>query len=503
MKGRVLLVGAGPGDPGLLTLRGAEALASADLVLYDALANPKLLELAPADAERRLVGKRQGKVSVAQSETERALVDAALAGKTVVRLKGGDPFIFGRGGEEAEACARAGVPFEVVPGVTSAIAGPAYAGIPLTHRDHASSVTFVTARAGEEDEDFEPGWAALAAGGGTLVFLMGMLRAAEISRGLVGAGMSADTPAAVVQWATLPQQRTARTSLALLAKTIESEGLRPPGLIVVGSVAGIGEQIAWFEALPLFGRRIAVTRARHQAAALARLLERAGAEVVEYPTIEIQAAPDKAEVARAYNEVGTYDWLVLTSPNGAQRFLDGFLSAGHDIRELAGVSIAAIGPATAAVVEARGIHVAATPTEYRAEALVEALGDPSDQRFLRARAAVAREVLPDTLRDRGAHVDVVPIYETTLPDPPPDAKLLATVDAVTFTSSSTVTNFLSLGGDAALQCLKHAVVAAIGPITAGTLRDAGCEPQIVASEYTTAQLARELINYFAKGQGLP
>jgi uroporphyrinogen III methyltransferase/synthase len=499
----VLLVGAGPGDPKLLTLGGADALAQADLVLYDALANPKLLDLAPAEAERRLVGKRHGKTSVAQSDIERVMVDAALAGKTVVRLKGGDPFIFGRGGEEAEACARAGVSFEVVSGVTSAVAAPAYAGIPLTHRDHASSVTFVTARAGEEDQTFEPNWAALTAGGGTLVFLMGILQADDIRGGLLAAGMRADTPVAAIQWGTLPQQRTVRTTLDALATSIEAQGLRPPGVIVIGGVAGIGEQIAWYESLALFGRRIVVTRARHQAASLGARLEHAGAEVVEYPTIEIRPSPDMASVARAYQQAGSYDWLVLTSPNGARRFFDGFLAAGFDIRDLAGVSIAAIGPATAAVVEDRGVRVAVQPDEYRAEALVDAIGDAGGKRVLLARAAVARETLPDTLREKGAQVDVVSLYETVLPDPRPNAALLEGVDAVTFTSSSTVRNFVSLGAEEALRCLEQSVVAAIGPITADTLREYGCEPDIIAGEYTTRHLADDIIDYFANRQRLP
>lgn len=503
MSGRVFLVGAGPGDPGLLTLRAAEVLAEADLVLYDALANRKLLELAPAGAELCLVGKRQGLTSVAQSDIEAAIVDAASAGKTVVRLKGGDPFIFGRGGEEAEACARAGIAFEVVPGVTSAVAVPAYAGIPLTHREHASSVTFVTARAGEEHAEFEPRWDSLARSGGTLVFLMGMLRAAEISRGLTAAGMAADTPAAAVQWGTLPQQRIVRTTVGALSEAIDAERLRPPGVIVVGGVAGIGEQIAWYQALPLFGRRIVVTRARHQAGALASILERAGADVVEYPTIEICDPPDLQRLERAYREVGDYDWLVLTSPNGAERFFKGYLDAGHDIRDLAGVAVAAIGPATARIVEQRGIHVAARPDEYRAEALVDTLGDPRGKRFLLARAAVARELLPDALRAKGADVDVAALYETRRPQPPPDAALLTDIDAVTFTSSSTVTNFLALTGDAAEAILRHAVVAAIGPITADTLRDAGIEPDIVAAEYTTARLGEDLIDFFANRPELP
>ncbi len=503
MSGRVYLVGAGPGDPGLITLRGADALSRADVVLYDALANPKLLELAPGHADLRLVGKRQGRTSVSQADIETALVQAAGEGKVVVRLKGGDPFIFGRGGEEAEACARAGVPFEVVPGVTSAVAVPAYAGIPLTHREHTSSVTFVTARAGEESVDLAPRWKPLAATGGTLVFLMGMLRAEEISSGLAQAGMLPDTPAAAVQWGTLPQQRTVRTTLGHLAEAIEARGLRPPGVIVVGGVAGIGEHIAWYESLPLFGRRIVVTRARHQAASLATLLERAGAQVIEFPTIEICPAPDRARVERAYVEAGSYDWLVLTSPNGAELFFKGYLKAGHDIRDLAGVSIAAIGPATAAAIERRGVRVAAQPSEFRAEALVDALGDPAGKRFLVARAAVARDVLPDALRAKGADVDVVAIYETRLPQPSADPALLDDVDAVTFTSSSTVTNFMTIMGDGGEPLLRDVVVAAIGPITAETLSDTGITPKIVASQYTTACLADEIIDYFANRQGLP
>jgi uroporphyrinogen III methyltransferase/synthase len=499
---KVYLVGGGPGDPRLLTLRGAECLRRADVVLYDALVNERLLDLAPAAAERRLVGKRHGRVTVEQAEIERLLVEHARAGRTVVRLKGGDPFIFGRGGEEAEACRRAGVDFEVVPGVTAAIAVPAYAGIPLTHREHASSVTFVTGRPGELREGAEQDWEVLVRGGGTLVFLMAMLRVAEIADRLRAAGMDPTTPVAAIRWGTTPRQRTVVGSLADIAERSETAGLRPPAVVVVGPVVSLAAEIAWYESLPLFGRRIVVTRARRQAGGLVDRIEEAGGEAIECAVIEIAPPEDPSAVEAAYDRVGTYDWLVLTSVNGAERFLDGFIAAGHDVRDLAGVRIAAIGPATAAAVERRGMRVAARPQEYRAEALLEALGDVDGTRVLLARAARAREVLPEELRARGATVDVVAVYRTLAPAQVPSAADLGDCDMVTFTSSSTVTNFVSLLGDGAREVLSRSHIAAIGPVTADTLRKMGFEPEVVPAEYTIDALAAAICRFFANREAV-
>jgi uroporphyrinogen III methyltransferase/synthase len=474
-------------------------MAEADLVLYDSLANPRLLDLARSEVPKRLVGKRHGKTSVAQADIEREMIAAARRGMTVVRLKGGDPFIFGRGGEEAQACRAAGIEYEVVPGITSAIAAPAYCGIPLTHRDHASAVAFVTVRAGDDQHAPEPAWDALAHLDATLVFLMGMLEVERIARELCRAGMDPATPAAAVRWGTLAQQRSVVAPLGELAQRVRALDLRPPGVVVVGAVAALADELAWYERKPLFGRRIVVTRARSQAHELADLLERHGAGVIECPVIEI-APPDQPElVAGVQSRIGSYDWLVLTSTNGVDRFFETLLAGGHDLRELAGVRIAAIGPATAAAVERRGLRVEVVPREYRAEALLESLGEVAGLRVLLARAAVARDVLPDTLRTRGADVEVVAVYKTV--DGPGCAPAtLADADVVTFTSSSTVERFLRLAGEDGRALLARSVIAAIGPVTADTLRKAGFEAGIVPGEYTIAALGAAIVDYFANRQ---
>lgn len=494
--GKLYLVGAGPGDPRLITVRGAECLAQADVVLYDALANPRLLSLAPDHAALHLVGKRHGRVSVSQEEIEATIVAEAKAGRVVVRLKGGDPFVFGRGGEEAEACARAGIPFEVVPGITSAIAVPAYAGIPLTHRDHASSVTFITGRPGE-GRTSAPDFGALAKDGGTLVFLMSVLAIEEIAASLLGAGLAPDTPVAAVRWGTLPAQRTLVSDLEGISAAIEAAGFRPPAVIVVGPVARLASSIGWYESLPLFGRKVVVTRARHQAGALSDRLEALGAEVIEFPTIELVPAAGDQAVAAVFDAVGTYDWLVLTSVNGAERFFEAFLGQGRDIRDLAGVSVAAIGPATRRSIERRGLRVAACPAEYRAEALAEAIGDVQGKRVLLARAEQAREILPETLRAGGAEVEVLPLYRTVTPNPPPDPAILAGADIVTFTSASTASSFLALAGDSGRELLDRATVAAIGPITAARLSESGVAADLVPTEYTIEGLVGEIVRKFA------
>ncbi|MBI5504836.1 MAG: uroporphyrinogen-III C-methyltransferase [Deltaproteobacteria bacterium] len=515
MKGRVYLVGAGPGDPGLLTLRGKEVLGRADVVLYDALANPRILDFAPAGAERVLVGKRQGRESASQDVIETAIVRLAREGKTVVRLKGGDPFIFGRGGEEAEACRRAGIDFEVVPGVTSAVAVPAYAGIPLTHREHSSLVTFVTGQPGAVREGYDLDWEMLARGGGTLVFLMAMTSMGEIADKLIAAGLAPATPAAAVRWGTLPKQQSVVGTLADIAAKAGARLARPPVVLVVGAVAGLSTELSWFERLPLFGRRIVVTRARHQAGVFASVLEESGAWVIEFPTIEIRENEVSREVLQ---RAGSYDWIVFTSTNGVEAFFGQWLRAGRDLRELAGVRLAAIGPATRAAVEARGLLVAAQPAEYRAEALLETFGEVAGRRILLARAEVAREVLPERLRERGASVDVVAFYRTVVPQPVASSApvtldglsgLPATgepsqpvvvpgdFDMITFTSASTVKNFNLLCEGRAREVLRGKAVAAIGPITADALSALGIQTDVMPADYTIPALAEAIQAYFA------
>ncbi|MFQ5477047.1 MAG: uroporphyrinogen-III C-methyltransferase [Candidatus Binatia bacterium] len=503
MTGKVYLVGAGPGDCGLFTLHGVECLGAADVVLYDYLVNPALLALVPEGAEIILVGKRHGREEVSQECINAMLVENAKAGKVVVRLKGGDPFVFGRGGEEIQFCREAGVPLEVVPGVTSAVAVPAYAGIPLTHRDYSSLVTIVTGSPGERREDFHPDWDRLAGLGGTLVFLMAMLHAEQIGRGLVAAGMSSDCPAAVITKGTLPSQRSVVCSLADLAQTIRERRLKPPGVIVIGEVAALGGETGWFEKRPLFGRSIVVTRASHQAGELSRLLESQGAEVLEYPTIEIREPLDPEPIEQALDGLANYDWLVLTSVNGALRFFDALLGSGRDIRDLAGVKVAAIGPATAAAVEERGIRIAVQPTEYRAEALLDVIDDVRGKRILLARAAVARDLLPETLLARGAEVDVVPLYRTVVPDLDRKARErmledLGRADMVTFASSSAARNFDTMNGGKSAALLSGRRVAAIGPVTAATLRELGVEAAVIPKHYTIPELAKAIAEFFAK-----
>ncbi len=470
----VWLVGAGPGDPGLLTLRGAEVLASADVVVHDRLASPALLDLAPAAAERISVGKAPGKVELDQDGINTLLVERGRAGSRVVRLKGGDPFVFGRGGEEAEALAAAGVPFEVVPGITSAIAAPAYAGIPVTHRGLSTHVTIVTghedATKGRTDVD----WDALARVGGTLVILMGAARVGEIAERLVTAGRAPETPVAAVRNGTRPDQDSVRATLG----TIGDAGILAPSAIVVGDVAGL--DFGWFERRPLFGRRIAITRAREQASGLRQQLEALGADVVELPAIRIEPLAFEAPA------LDDHAWLVLTSANGVIALFDSLERAGRDARALAPVRIAAIGPGTADALALFGVRADLVPERFVAESLLEAFPDPAGagERVLLARAEQARDVLPDGLAAKGYTVDVLAVYRTVRADPHPDALeqvRAGAVDAITFTSSSTVTNFCEVVGE--LPDPQPTVVS-IGPITSKTARERGLRVDAEATEHT-------------------
>jgi uroporphyrinogen III methyltransferase/synthase len=511
MTGRVYLVGAGPGDPGLLTRRGARCLAAADVVVHDFLVGPRLLDQVRAEAEVIALGDSHDPPRrLAQPEIEALLIDRARAGKTVVRLKNGDPFLFGRGAEEAEALGRAAIPFEIVPGVSSALAVPAYAGIPLTHRDHASLVTVVTghqARCGAEAGPPALPWEALARQGGTLVFLMGMRQLPAILDALVAHGLPRGTPAAAVRWGTTARQATVVATAATLAGRVGEAGLGPPGVVVVGSVVTARERVRWFETRPLFGRRIVVTRPRAQAAALADLLEDRGAEVITFPTIAIAPPADPAALDRAVGAARGYDWIVFTSANGVQAFFERFAAAERDVRELASVRLAAIGPETAAELGRRLLRPAVVPGDYRAEGLLDALAaeDLRGRRILLPRAAGARAILPDELRRRGAEVDEVLAYRTVLPSGAGVAALVAAleageVDAVTFTSSSTVRNFVAMLGQPALARVGAdggPAVACIGPVTAETARELGLRVDVVPSAYTVPALASALADHFA------
>ena len=485
----VYLVGAGPGDPGLLTVRGAELLARADVVVHDRLAEVSLLELAPASAERIDVGKRPGR-PVAQDYVNELLVEKGRAGLEVVRLKGGDPFVFGRGGEEALALLEAGVAFEVVPGVTSAVAVPAYAGVPLTHRGLSTSFTVVTghgrSREGDLVDDAGPRWEALAAAGGTIVVLMGVSERTEYAARLEAGGLPGATPVVCVHWGTRPQQRTVRTTLAELAGV----DLEPPATIVIGEVAGL--DLRWFENRPLFGRRIVVTRPPSQAPALVRALRARGAEAVEVPVIAIaEPADEGAALHAAVARLATYDWVVFTSVNAVERVMGPL----RDARGFGAARIAAIGTGTAAALAAERLVPDLIPERFVAESLLVAFPPPAGPRcrVLLPCAAGARQVLPDGLAAAGYEVDVVEAYRTE-PRTPSPATLAeaAGADAIAFTSSSTVTEYLAVAGRDAVP----AVVACIGPVTAATASEHGLDVTVVADVHTIEGLVDALERFF-------
>ena len=504
---KVYLIGAGPGDPGLLTLKGRDALAAADVVVYDALANDSLLNHASPHAEKIYVGKVAGNHALPQDEINALLVRKAKEGKIVARLKGGDPYIFGRGGEEAEELVAAGVPFEEVPGISSTIAAPAYAGIPLTHRDFASSVTIIT---GHENPD-KPGsvhnWPALAASASTLVFVMGMKNLPDIARNLLDAGMAPETPAALIYRGTTPRQRSLVSTLAELPAAAIEAKFTNPSVILVGKVASLHKTLNWFEQKPLMGRSVVVTRAREQASGLAASLTELGAEVIQCPTIEISPMADYAELDAALAKLADYHWVIFTSVNGVRHFWLRLAEAGKDSRALGNCKVAAIGPATAEALLQRGITPDFIPERYVAEGVLDGLvsrenGNVNGKRFLLPRAAKAREVLPDELRKAGAVVDVIAAYETVPAahrrDEVLDRIKAGTLDCVTFGSSSTVENFLSLIPADVLKAHPEVQLAAIGPITADTLTANGLPCHIQPAEYTIPALVVALQKHFAK-----
>ncbi len=489
----VYLVGAGPGDPGLLTLRGAEVLGRAEVVVHDRLAEASLLDRAPAEAERIDVGKVPGG-PVDQDGINALLVERGRRGQQVVRLKGGDPFVFGRGGEEAQALAGAGVAFEVIPGVTSAIAVPAYAGVPVTQRGLATSFTVVTGHS-RAAVDRETNWEALAAAGGTIVVLMGVAHRAEIAARLVAGGLDAATPVAAVHWGTRPEQRTTRTTLAALGAT----DLRPPATLVIGPVAAL--DLGWYERLSLFGRRIIVTRARQQASVLSDRLRGLGAAPIEIPAIRLAPPADGgaglAAAASALAE-GRYDWVVFTSANAVERFLAHVADGRAFVAPGGGPArVAAIGAGTAEALARYRLVADLVPDQFVAEALLEKFEQAphGGGRILLPRAAVAREVLPAGLRDRGWDVDVVEAYRSEPVRPQPEAlAAAATADAVCFTASSTVTGFLDVAGPA----LVPPVVVCIGPVTAATAREAGLPVAAVAAEHTIEGVVAALIEVLGR-----
>ena len=509
-SGVVYLVGAGPGDPGLMTARSLELIASVDAIYYDRLIPPGALGGAREDAELVYVGKDPGRPSVPQEEIGERLIEAARSSKSVVRLKGGDPFVFGRGGEEGEALRGAGVEFEVVPGVTAAVAATAYAGIPVTHRDDASAVAFVTGHEDPGKQGSAIDWDALARFPGTLVFYMGVKRLSDNAAALIGAGRDADEPAAAVERGTMDGQRTVVATLGTLAEAVEREGVKAPALIVVGKVVERRGELAWLERRPLNGKRVVVTRARTQASGLAKTLRGLGAEVVELPAIRIEPRIESSEVKRAVRRIGEYALICVTSPNGAHLLFEALDAAGLDARALGrtekqlveergeracvGATVAAIGPATARALREHAITADIVSEHAVAEALVEALAeevDVADKRVLVARAAEARDVLPDHLRDWGAEVDVVTLYETVREQPSAEAiEAAQDADYVTFTSSSTVRNLTEALGD---RFPSGARIVSIGPVTSEAARTAGLEVHAEATRHDIDGLVAALL----------
>ncbi len=505
-RGKVYLVGAGPGDPGLLTLRAKELLQQAEVVIYDYLANAEFLQYAPVEAEKIYVGKQGGDHTLSQEEINALLIEKGRH-RQVVRLKGGDPFVFGRGGEEAEVLIAANVAFEVVPGVTAAVAVPAYAGIALSHRDYTASMAFITGHERDDNDESKINWEKLSTAVGTLVFFMGVKNLPEICRQLIAHGRSEETPVAVIRWGTTPEQETLVGTLKTIAAEVRRTGMKPPAIIVVGEVVRLREKLNWYESKPLFGRRIVVTRARQQASEFKSQLAALGAQCIEFPTIEIQPPPTWELLDRAITNLTTYHWLIFTSVNGVQFFMQRLSAAGKDARELKGIRLAAIGPKTAEMLGKFGLRADFVPAEYRAESILLGLqGEKvAGRKFLMPRAMVARDVLPETLREKGALVDVVPAYQTVLPakrsSPVLDLLRRGAIHCVTFTSSSTVSNFFSLlDREEMLPLLAGVTIASIGPITTETAERFGLKVDIMPSNFTIPALVEAICAYFESGR---
>ncbi|MGH2912851.1 MAG: uroporphyrinogen-III C-methyltransferase, partial [Solirubrobacteraceae bacterium] len=488
--GCVHLVGAGPGAPGLLTARAIELIARADTILYDRLIPASALDGARVDAELLFVGKEGGGEAVPQERTTALLIERAREGREVVRLKGGDPFVFGRGGEEALALRKEGIDFHVVPGVTAGVAAAAYAGIPVTHRGLSTAVALVTGHEDPDKLESELDWEALGGFPGTLVFYMGVGALEGIARSLIDAGRPESQPVAVVERGTMPTQRTVTGTLGTIAEVARREQVKAPAVTIVGAVAKLSEDLRWLPALPLSGLRVAVTRARTQASELARRLEDLGAEVVQAPTIRMQPISEHTPL-----DPSSYDLVCVTSPNGVRFLFERLEQGGRDARSLTGACVAAIGPGTARALRERGILADVVPERFVAESLVEALADVDASRALVARASEARDVLPDALRARGIDVDVVALYETLAEPLSPRAREQArSADYITFTSSSTVRFFLeatSEDGDAALSPSTRIV--SIGPVTSATLKEHGLEPHVEAIRHDIDGLVEALL----------
>jgi len=497
MSGKVFLVGAGPGDPGLLTVKAARVLASAEVVVLDALVSAEITRHIPADCRIVDAGKRAGNHTLSQDEINQLLIDEARAGHRVIRLKGGDPFVFGRGGEEAEALQRADIAFEIVPGISSAIAGPAYAGIPVTHRTLASSVTLVTGH--ESDESSGINWEALARLDGTIVFLMGLSRLGSIVSKLIEHGRRPDTPIAVISQATTPSQKTVSGTLSSIVREVEKAAIPAPALVVVGEAVRMRQNVDWFESRPLFGKRIVVTRAREQSSELTAALEEAGANVIQFPTIEIAPPSSFGPLDRTIEAVGSYQWLMFTSQNGVRSFFDRLHHHRKDVRVLGNAKIAAVGESTADELRKHGIVADLVPEKFQSDALLPLL--PRDMQGIRValvRAESGRNDLIDGIQSRGGKVDLAVAYRS-VPRYDFVEKLRELIrerliDVVTFTSSSTVENFFTaLTAEERSSLLSRAVVASIGPVTSRTLHERGVDVQIEAATASVTALTQAIL----------
>jgi len=499
-KGKVFLIGAGPGDPDLITVKGLKCIQTADVIVYDRLADPGLLKKCRQDAEMIYVGKGPHRHTLKQEEINQLLVEKAREGKTIARLKGGDPFVFGRGGEEAEVLAENDIAFEIVPGITSAIAVPAYAGIPVTHRDYTSSVSFITGNEDPTKENSGINWGHIAQGTGTLVFLMGMGNLDKIARKLRESGRPSSEPVALIRWGTRPEQKTITGTLENIAQKAGEAHFKNPAIIIVGDVVNLRDKLAWVEKKPLFGKRIVVTRSREQASVLSQKISELGGKPYEFPTIKVVPPDDFAPLDKAIKDISSYQWAIFTSVNGVKLFTSRLRRLGGDIRDLKGVNICAIGPKTRQLLEHFGLRVDYVPAEFRAEEIVAGLKNklnPGD-RVLLPRADIARKILPKSLKGLGAEVTEVTAYKTVAERNNAgellDLLRAGKVDIITFTSSSTVRNFVSMLDAPDMESLmKNVLVACIGPITTRTAKEHGLHVSVQASEYTIEGLIKAII----------
>jgi len=504
MKGKVYIVGAGPGDIGLFTVKGLKCLQNADVVVYDFHLNAQVLNYISHDAEFIYAGKRGGKHDMTQDMINQTLVEKAMEGKTVCRLKGGDPFVFGRGGEEAEVLAKEGIEFEVVPGISSSIAAPAYAGIPLTHRCYSSSFAVVPGYEDVTKQESSIDWAKLATGVGTIVFLMTVKNISMVCQRLIENGRDPDTPVAVIRWGTRADQNTLVSTLKNITELVKENEIKPPAVMVVGEVVRLRETLKWYEKKPLFGHRVLVTR--EHAVGFEPLAE-LGAEIIEFRTIEIVPPDDWTELDRAIEKIDSYTWLIFTSANGVKFFFQRLIDKDRDIRELKGVNICAVGTKTASAIRNYGIKVDLVPEKFSAEGLIEVFTKDSEQglkgiKILLPRAETAREVFPRRVRELGGEIDVFTAYKTVKPEV--HGKRLkrflkeGKISIATFTSAATFNNYMEIMGEDALGLLKDVIIAVIGPVTAKAVEDAGLKVHIMPEEATVDAMVKEIIKWVTK-----